>query len=112
MSLSSATQSWPNRPVKLIVPRRSRSSGADIAARLLAEHLAPLWDQVVVVENRPGGDSAVAINTLLRRKTITCCFMRPHRSRRMFFQHDKPAYDIAALMPVGKGLHYNDRLHC
>src|SRR5436190_22277444 len=57
-------QSWPQRPVRFILPL-GPGSGTDIAARLFAERLAQRWGQPVVVENRPGGDSFVAIAAFL-----------------------------------------------
>jgi tripartite-type tricarboxylate transporter receptor subunit TctC len=97
-----SAQTWPNRLIKLVVPRAA-GSGADIAARLLAEQLAPLWEQAVVVENKPGGDAAVAINTLLAAQDDHMLLYAPASSiTAHIFQHDKPAYDIAALMPVAR----------
>ena len=51
--------SWPNRPVRFIVPL-GPGSGVDIGARLFADKLAARWGQSVIVENRPGGDGMVA----------------------------------------------------
>jgi tripartite-type tricarboxylate transporter receptor subunit TctC len=53
-------QSWPQRPVKFIVPF-GPGAGADIGARLLAERLPARWGKPLVIENRPGGDGLVAI---------------------------------------------------
>src|SRR5665213_4466168 len=47
-------ETWPNRPVRLIVTL-GPGSGVDIGARLFADKLAQRWGQSVVVENRPGG---------------------------------------------------------
>jgi tripartite-type tricarboxylate transporter receptor subunit TctC len=53
-------QSWPQRPVKFVVPL-GPGSGADLGARLLADRLSKRWGQSVVVENRPGGDGTIGI---------------------------------------------------
>ena len=63
---TASPQSWPQRPVKFILPL-GPGSGADIGARLIAEKLTAKWGQPVVVENRPGGDGFVAINAFTRR---------------------------------------------
>ena len=55
---------WPTRTVKFIVPF-GPGAGADIGARLFAEKLTALWGQPVVIENKPGGDSIVAIKAFL-----------------------------------------------
>jgi tripartite-type tricarboxylate transporter receptor subunit TctC len=58
-----AMPKWPTRPVRLIVPF-GPGAGADIGARLTAEVVAKKWGQGVVVENRPGGDSLIAIRAV------------------------------------------------
>jgi tripartite-type tricarboxylate transporter receptor subunit TctC len=55
---------WPTKPVKLIVPF-APGAGADIGARLAADALSRKWNQSVVVENRPGGDSLIAIRAVV-----------------------------------------------
>jgi tripartite-type tricarboxylate transporter receptor subunit TctC len=57
-------QSWPQRLVKFIVPL-GPGAGIDINARLLADQLSVRWGKPVVIENHPGGDGILAINTLL-----------------------------------------------
>jgi tripartite-type tricarboxylate transporter receptor subunit TctC len=49
-------QEWPARPVKFIVSQAPGTS-PDITARYLADRLSKLWNQSVVVENRPGGQN-------------------------------------------------------
>src|ERR1700719_3310816 len=60
----SAAQTWPQRPVKFIVPL-GPGSGVDIGARLFADRLAARWGKPVVVENRPGGDGIIAISAFV-----------------------------------------------
>src|SRR4051812_5802 len=52
---------FPNQTVRIVVPVTAGST-ADILARVLADRLAPMWNQSVIVENRPGvaGISSVA----------------------------------------------------
>jgi len=49
-------QEWPVRPVRFIVSQAPGTS-PDITARFLADRLSRLWNQSVVVENRPGGQN-------------------------------------------------------
>jgi tripartite-type tricarboxylate transporter receptor subunit TctC len=49
---------FPNQTVRIIVPY-SPGGASDIAARLIAEKLTPLWKQSVVVENRTGANGIV-----------------------------------------------------
>jgi tripartite-type tricarboxylate transporter receptor subunit TctC len=60
-------QTWPQRSVKLILPLGA-GSGLDLTARLFAERLSARWGQPVVIENRPGGDSIVAISAFVGAK--------------------------------------------
>jgi len=43
-----AAQSFPDRPVKFIVPL-TPGSGADIAGRIVAKYLTELWKQPVII---------------------------------------------------------------
>ena len=52
------TQTFPNQPVKLIVPL-TPGSGADIVARMLSKRLSEIWGQPVIIENRPGAGGQI-----------------------------------------------------
>ncbi len=54
--------SWPERPVRIIVPFPP-GQAADIITRYVAEELSRRWPQRVVVENRAGGAGAPAMET-------------------------------------------------
>jgi tripartite-type tricarboxylate transporter receptor subunit TctC len=51
-------ESWPQRPVRLIVPVAA-GSGTTVAARLFADKLADRWKQPAFIENRPGADGLI-----------------------------------------------------
>jgi tripartite-type tricarboxylate transporter receptor subunit TctC len=63
-ALPVAAQSYPTRPVRLIVPYQA-GQGTDVAARYFSERLSKVMGQQFVVDNRPGaggniGTEAVA----------------------------------------------------
>lgn len=53
--------SWPEKAVRLVVPAPAGSS-LDIVARVLTEELWPLWQQPVVVENKPGAGGLIGVD--------------------------------------------------
>lgn len=50
---------FPTRSVRIVVPY-SVGIGPDVVARAVGEHLAGVWGQPVVIENRPGASGIVA----------------------------------------------------
>jgi len=61
----SAQASWPNRAVRILVGFPGGST-PDIAARILAEGLARIWGQPVVVEARTGAGGNLAADAVAR----------------------------------------------
>jgi tripartite-type tricarboxylate transporter receptor subunit TctC len=57
-SLQGAAQSWPAKPVRIVVPLGA-GGFADVPARLLAPHLAMQLNGTFFVENRPGAGSTI-----------------------------------------------------
>ena len=55
-----AADDFPSQPIKVVVPF-SPGGTSDLAARFFGEAMAKELGQPVVVENRPGGNGAVAI---------------------------------------------------
>jgi tripartite-type tricarboxylate transporter receptor subunit TctC len=58
-------QTWPNRPVRLIIGYTPGGS-ADLTARLMGQWLSEKLGQSFVVENRPGGGTNIATEAVLR----------------------------------------------
>ncbi|MEJ6007889.1 tripartite tricarboxylate transporter substrate binding protein [Paucibacter sp. AS339] len=60
-----AAQSWPSRPIKLLVPFPGGSS-PDLVARALAEPLAQALGQPIVVDNRPGAGGNIGTGVVAK----------------------------------------------
>jgi tripartite-type tricarboxylate transporter receptor subunit TctC len=102
LPLASLAQTWPQKPVRLVLPL-GPGSGADIGARLFADRLTTRWGQSVVVENRPGGDGVIAINAVLSAKDDHTLFWGPTASMVGHpYSLEKMPYDPQDLMPVAR----------
>jgi len=55
---STQAQTYPAKPIRIIVPLAA-GGNVDIVARLLAQHMAETFGQQVIVDNRPGASSLV-----------------------------------------------------
>ena len=65
LSTSAGAQSWPQKPVRFIVPF-APGGATDIAARMLGEKLGQIWGQSVVIENRAGAGGALGASEAAR----------------------------------------------
>ncbi|MBO9353639.1 tripartite tricarboxylate transporter substrate binding protein [Bordetella petrii] len=63
--LAPAAQAFPDSPIRIVVPF-SPGGGTDILARQVAEALSTSEKWNVIVENRPGGNGAVALGAISR----------------------------------------------
>lgn len=105
-ALSSATvlahaESWPERPVRLVVPV-GVGSGPDVAARLYGQRLAALWKQPVIVENRPGADGLVGVSAFTTLHDDHALLFSPAAPISVFpYTRDKLGYDASRdLVPI------------
>ena len=99
---AAAQSIWPTHSVKLILPLGA-GSGTDTIARMFADRLATRWGKPVVVENRPGGDGIVAINSFLSAKDDhTLLFTATSAFTGHPYLHEKLPYDPRALIPAAR----------
>lgn len=60
-----ASQNFPIRPIRLLIPF-TPGSATDLLARRVALKMADNWGQQVVVDNRPGGGGTLATNLVAK----------------------------------------------
>jgi tripartite-type tricarboxylate transporter receptor subunit TctC len=85
--IGSMAQTYPSRPVTLVVPYPA-GGGADIIGRMLAEAMKPALGQSVTVTNRPGGQGTIGTAEVLRSapdgynivlSAVATLTVQPHR---------------------------------
>jgi tripartite-type tricarboxylate transporter receptor subunit TctC len=65
ISLASAAQSYPTKPVKLIVPFAT-GGPADVYGRFIAQKLTEATGQAFVVDNRPGAGAVIGTDAVAK----------------------------------------------
>jgi tripartite-type tricarboxylate transporter receptor subunit TctC len=58
LALSASAQTFPSKPVKIVVPFPPGGFN-DVLGRTLAQEFQKAWNQPVVVDNRPGGNTII-----------------------------------------------------
>jgi tripartite-type tricarboxylate transporter receptor subunit TctC len=96
-------QSWPERPLRIVVPFGA-GSGADIVARTYGEALAAALGQPVVIDNKPGASGAIGAELVARAPadgyTLLLATQSTHASNPGMFK--KLSYDpVRNFDPVG-----------
>ncbi len=108
MALPAAAQSWPQKPVKYVVPFSS-GGVSDGVARLCALHLSAKLGQPVVVEIKPGVSGIVGTQAVARSpadgytligSTITTHAVNPFFNKNLGYD---PVKDFVPISMVGTG---------
>lgn len=97
---SATAQSYPARPLRLIVGFTA-GGPTDIPARFLAERMSPVLGQPVVVENRPGAGSMLATQEMLSQPRdghtlLLCTYFDPVNT----LLYRKARYQVSDIAPV------------
>ncbi len=56
---------YPNRPIRIVVPFPA-GGPTDILSRIVAKEMTASWGQPVVIENRPGADTAIGAEVVAK----------------------------------------------
>ena len=90
-------QSWPSRPIKLIVPY-SAGQGTDNIARYVADEVSKELHQPIVVDNRPGAGGNIGTQAAAKSEpdgyTIAIGTNATHAANA--FLYSRPGFDAAA----------------
>jgi tripartite-type tricarboxylate transporter receptor subunit TctC len=94
LSVSVNAQTYPTRPIRLIVPFAPGGS-ADLVARLVGHEMSLSWGQQVVVENKPGASGMIGNEFVARSAsdgyTLTIGTLGPFAVNQTLFE--KVPYD-------------------
>jgi len=98
----SAAETYPNRPVKLIVPAPA-GGPTDVPARLAADGLGALAGQRFVVENKAGAGGLIGAEFVARAEADGYTLLYANTSVIAVIPALQPAitYDPAAFVPIG-----------
>jgi tripartite-type tricarboxylate transporter receptor subunit TctC len=102
-----AAQSYPNRPVRMVVPL-SPGGFADVPARVVAPRLSEALGQTVFVENKPGAGATIGTDFVAKSKPdgYTLLFTgTPHVISPALYRNlpYDPLKDFAPVMLVASG---------
>jgi tripartite-type tricarboxylate transporter receptor subunit TctC len=93
---------YPDKPLRWLVPYAA-GGGSDFLARTIGNALAPRMGQSVVIENKPGGNTAIAANDVVRSAPDGYTVMSADNGTLVFNPalYEKLSYDPAKdLAPV------------
>ena len=102
-SSPAAAQSYPSRPVRLVVPY-TPGGPTDLVARALAQRLQPVLGQQVVVDNRAGGGGVIGTDIVAKSAPDghTLLLGTPGQLVLLPLLADKLPYAVDDLAPVTK----------
>jgi tripartite-type tricarboxylate transporter receptor subunit TctC len=105
-----SAETYPSRPVKLIVPF-GPGGPADVFARVLAEHLSQSVKQPFVVEDRPGAGSIIGTEAVHQSPPdgYTLLVMSNTHTTNESLVHNKPFQLMRDFVPVAP-INYSDLL--
>lgn len=87
-----AQQGFPDKPIRFIVPFPP-GGGSGIVTQMLGPKLSEIWGQPVVVENRPGGNTVIGHEAILRLPADGHAFVVSTPSFMLSAMFQKISYD-------------------
>ncbi|WP_077003307.1 tripartite tricarboxylate transporter substrate binding protein [Variovorax sp. KK3] len=102
-----AQGTYPNQPVKWLVPYAA-GGGTDSIARQLGEAMQQSLGQPIVIDNRPGASTNIAVAALMQAKPDGYTIMQAENAALLFNEHMfgklpyKPASDFTYIGAIGR----------
>jgi tripartite-type tricarboxylate transporter receptor subunit TctC len=104
LSASASAQSWPSKPIRAIVPL-SAGSAPDIVGRAVLEQVGQQLGQPIVIENRVGGGTTLAIAAVAKAPADGYTLLVTTTSYAVTAStHLNPGYDIRRDLAAITGL--------
>ena len=104
-----SAQSWPNRPIRLVVPHAA-GGVTDVVARLVGQSLGEALGQPVVVDNRPGAGGILGTDIVAKAPPDGYTLLMFNDANTIFpsttkvLNHD-PAASFTPISLLGRGSH-------
>ena len=116
LSRGAFAQSYPSRPVRFVVPFPAGGT-TDLIARLMAQWLSDRLGQPVVVENRPGGGTNIAVQQVVNAPpdghtllfTVTTNAINPSLYKSLPFDFKRDIVPVSGLAELPLLLMVNPR---
>ncbi len=102
-SLPTLAQTWPNRPVKVIMATAA-GSAPDVIARIVTDRLSQIWGQQILILNRPGAGGLIAMQALAAAERDNHTLYLPSSSSLVVLPetNSKLPFDLQRdLVPIG-----------
>jgi tripartite-type tricarboxylate transporter receptor subunit TctC len=104
LSTPAAAQSWPTKPVKIVVPF-GPGGPADVYARILGQELSEVFKQSFIVDNRPGAGAVIGTEVVAKAPPdgyTLLLISNTHTTNETLFAHKsyKLMRDLVPVAPI------------
>ena len=102
---NAVAQSYPSKPITFVVPAAAGGT-TDLAARMLAQALGPAIGQSVVVDNKAGGNGAIAAGIVKRAQPDGYTLLMQYSGYHVISPHLTKArqWELADFQPIANVL--------
>ncbi len=105
VSLGASAQSWPSRPVKIVVPYPP-GGAVDVVARKVAQKLSDQLGEPFVIENKPGASGIIGAQSVAKSAPDGYTFMAndmsysllPYVFAKLPFDHERDLVPVTTTM--------------